>query len=87
MKNNDHTFITVTISACVLLLGIGCAIAAYEPSVDWESISAIMVGIYLYFAYLIMSILYTGPNPMRHFRNGKPQVEKQKAYINEIYEH
>ncbi len=88
MKNDDHTFVIVTISACFVLLSIVYTIAAHDPSIDWESISAIMVGVYLYFVYLIVSILYAGPrNPIRYFRSGMPQEKKQETYINEMYEH
>lgn len=86
MKNISRTFFFVTITCFVLLIG-AYKIALYE-AVDWDSISGIMLGVYLFFAYLFVCILYAeSKNPMEYFRNGMPSREKQKTYINKIYEH
>ncbi len=86
MKNISRTFFFVTITCFVLLVGV-YKIALYE-TVDWDSISGIMLGVYLFFAYLFVCILYAeSKNPMEYFRNGMPSREKQETYINKIYEH
>lgn len=86
MKNISRIFFFVTITCFVLLIGT-YKIALYE-TVDWDSIFGIMLGVYLFFAYLFVCILYAeSKNSMEYFRNGMPSREKQKTYINKIYEH
>lgn len=81
MRNTSRTFFFITITCFVLLSGT-YKIALYE-TVDWDSISGIILGIYLFFAYLFVCILYAeSKNSMGYFRNGMPSGEKQKTYIN-----
>ena len=54
MKNDERKVLLITYSACGLLLGMGCMFAAYETSFEWENISSILCGIYLYFVYLFV---------------------------------
>ncbi len=86
MKNISHTFLFVTITCFVLLVG-AYKIALHE-AVDWNSISGIMAGVYLFFAYLFACILYAeSKHSIAYFRNSTPSGEKQETYINKIYEH
>jgi len=56
-----HTFIITTIFVCFVLLGVIYNIVLSGTSADWKSISGIVAGIYLYFVYLIFSILLDKP--------------------------
>jgi|GEM_PF-2203749 len=86
---NDNIFIIVAISICFILLGVIYSIESYELAVDWEMVSSIIFGIYLYLAYLMLSIFFGKPkNQIRHSQTKMPQQGiSQKAYRNSVYEY
>lgn len=86
---NDNIFIIVAISICFILLGVIYSIESYELAVDWEMVSSIFFGIYLYLAYLMLSIFFGKPkNQIRHSQTKMPQQGiSQKAYRNSVYEY
>ena len=86
---NENIFIIAAISVCFILLSIIYSIGFYELTVDWEMVSSIIVGIYLYLAYLMLSIFLGKPkNQIRHSQTKIPQQEKgQKTYSNSVYEY
>ena len=85
MKNDERKVLLITYSACGLLLGMGCMLAAYETSFEWENISSILCGIYLYFVYLFVSIFYTSPkSPMSYFSVNLSSQYKQRNQANEM---
>lgn len=88
MKNDERKVLLITLSACGVLLGIGYITAAYGISFEGENIFSILLGIYLYFGYLMVSIFYTGPkNPMRYFQRNPSSGKEQRNQANEMYEH
>ena len=86
---NDNIFIIAAISVCFILLSVIYGIGFYELTVDWEMVSSIIVGIYLYLAYLLLSIFFGKPkNQIRHSQTKMPQQGiSQKAYSNAVYEY
>ncbi|MBA3755948.1 MAG: hypothetical protein H0X02_06870 [Nitrosomonas sp.] len=86
---NENIFIIAAISIFFILLSIIYSIGFYELTIDWEMVSSIIVGIYLYFAYLILSIFLGKPkNQIRHSQTKMPQLGKsQKTYSNSVYEY
>lgn len=86
---NDNIFIIAAISIFFILLSIIYSIGFYELTIDWEIISSIIVGIYLYLAYLMLSIFLGKPkNRIRHSQTKMSQQEKsQKTYSNSVYEY
>lgn len=86
---NDNIFIIAASSVCFILLSIIYSVGFYELTIDWEIISSIIVGIYLYLAYLMSSIFLGKPkNQIRHSQTKMPQQEKiQKTYSNSVYEY
>lgn len=88
MKKDERNIILTTISACGALFGVIGMIAADETNSEWENFSGILLGIYLYFVYLIVSIFYAGrKHPMSNYQPGKFATVKRKNPVNEIYEH
>jgi len=68
MKKDDRHIILITTSACGALFGIIGLIATDETRLGGENLAGILLGIYLYFVYLIASIFYAGPkNSMRNY--------------------
>jgi hypothetical protein len=87
MKINS-AFIIATICICFVLLGIIYGIASYGTAVDWDSISGVILGIYLYFAYLMLSIFWDTPKTqIRYFQKNSLPEKEQKNYRNEVYEY
>ena len=86
---NDNIFIIVAISVCFILLGIIYGIGFYELTIDWEMVSSLIIGIYLYLTYLMFSIFFGKPkNQIRYSQRRMPQQGKsQKAYSNAVYEY
>lgn len=66
MKTN-HIFVVMTVCACFVLFGIYYSIAVYRLSVDWESVSNILLGFYLYLSYLMLNLLYGNPEKQTRF--------------------
>lgn len=60
MKRNN-IFIITTICVCFILLSVIYSIVLSGASADWESISGITAGIYLYFVYLMLGLLLNKP--------------------------
>ena len=54
----DHIFVVMAVCACFVLFGIFYCIAVYRLSVDWECVSDILLGFYLYLSYLMLNLLY-----------------------------
>ena len=87
MKINS-AFIIATICVCFVLLGIIYGIASYGTAVDWDRISGVILGVYLYFAYLMLSIFCGKPRiQMRYFQKNSLHGKEQKNYRNEVYEY
>ena len=86
---NDNIFIIVAVSVCFILLGIIYGIEFYELTIDWEMVSSLIIGIYLYLTYLMFSIFFGKPkNQIRHSQTKMPQQGiSQKAYSNSVYEY
>jgi hypothetical protein len=84
----NSVFIIATICICFVLLSIIYSIASYGTAVDWDRISGVILGIYLYFAYLMLSIFWDTPKiQIRHFQKNSLPGKEQKNYRNEVYEY
>ena len=85
----DYIFIIASVFFCLILLSaVYYGVSFYEVIIDWDSISGIILGIYFYFAYLIIGVLYGKPtNQMRYLRERKLQQKKQKTYNRDAYEY
>jgi hypothetical protein len=85
---NDNTFIIAAMSICFMVFSFVHAISLYEVAIDWRSLSSIIFGAYLYFAYLMLSIfLGKQESKRRSFPTSAAQIKKQRIYRNEIYEY
>lgn len=85
MKNDERKVLLITLGACGLLLGMEFMLATYETSFEWENISSILCGVYLYFVYLLVSIFYTSPkNPISYFSRNLSSRYKQRNQGNEM---
>lgn len=86
---NDNIFIIAAISVCFILFSIIYSVGFYELTVDWEMVSSIIIGIYLYLAYLLVSIFLGKPkNQICDSQTKMSQQERsRKAYSNSIYEY
>ncbi len=60
---------------CLVLLTITTGIAFYELAVDWENISSLFLGLYLYSAYLLLGIIMDKPKSrlLRHRHSLSPR--------------
>lgn len=70
---SDNIFIIVAVGICFVILSIICGIVFYGVAIDWDSISRIILGIYLYQAYLLLRIVWDKPENHR-------QSSKRNAY-------
>ncbi len=85
---NDNVFIVVAVSICLTLLGAVYGVSLYAVDVDWDSISGIILGIYLYVAYLLLSIICGKPqNRLQSFQRATLPGKNPKVYRNEVYEY
>ncbi len=83
----DHIFVVMAVCACFVLFGIFYCIAVYRLSVDWESVSNILLGFYLYLSYLMLNLLYGNPRKKDGLFRGSILHEKDPdAHRNEVYE-
>lgn len=83
---NDNSFAIIA-CICMVLLSTTVGIAFYQPPVDWERISGICFGFYLFFTYLLFSIIFgRSKNQVRNFQGKSSHGKNQKVSINEAYE-
>lgn len=57
----DNLTARVAACMCLVLLSITTGIAFYELAVDWENISSLFLGLYLYSAYVLIGIIMDKP--------------------------
>lgn len=62
---SDNIFIIVAMGVCFVTLSIICGIVFYGAAIDWDSISRIILGIYLYQAYILFRIILGKPKNQR----------------------
>ena len=74
----DNIFMIVAVGVCFVILSIICGIVFYGVAVDWDSISRIILGIYLYQAYLLLRIIRGESKNQRHSSQGKASVMVSK---------
>ena len=67
---SDNIFMIVAVGACFVILSIICGIVIYGVAIDWDSISGIVLGIYLYQAYLLFRIIWGEPKNQRQSSRG-----------------
>lgn len=88
---NDNTFIAVAASICLILLGVVYGVSLYELDVDWDSISGIILGVYLYVAYLLLNIICGKPkNRLQSFQRAALHGMHRKnpqVYRNDVYKY
>lgn len=85
----DYIFIIASVFFCLILLSaVYYGVVFYEVTIDWDSISGIILGAYLYLVYLIIGIFYgRTTNQMGYFRERKLPQKKQKIYSRDAYEY
>lgn len=87
MKKDKRKIFVITFSTCGALLSILGIIAADEINLDWENFVGILLGIYLYFVYLLVSILHAEwENPIKNHPHVTTSLPKRKKPVNEMYE-
>lgn len=67
---SDNIFVIVAVGACFVILSIICGIVFYGVAIDWDSISRVILGIYLYQAYLLLRIIWGEPKNQRQSSQG-----------------
>jgi len=67
---SDNIFIIVAMGVCFVTLSIICGIVFYGAAIDWDSISRIILGIYLYQAYLLLRIIWDKPKNQKQSPEG-----------------
>lgn len=67
---SDNIFIIVAVGFCFVILCIICGIVFYGVAIDWDSISRIILWIYLYQAYLLLRIIWDKPKNQKQSSEG-----------------
>ena len=67
---SENIFMIVAVGACFVILSIICGIVIYGVAIDWDSISRIILGIYLYQVYLLFRIIWGKPKNRRQSSKG-----------------
>ncbi len=67
---SDNIFIILATGICFVILSIICGIVFYGVAIDWDSISRIIPGIYLYQAYLLLRIIWDKPKNQKQSSEG-----------------
>ena len=68
---SDNIFMIVSVGVCFVILSIICGIVIYGVAIDWDSVSRVILGIYLYQAYLLLRIIWDKPNNQKQSSQGK----------------
>lgn len=82
----DNLTARVAACMCLVLLSITTGIAFYELAVDWENISSLFLGLYLYSAYLLLGITMDKPRSRllshRHSLSPRsiPTIKRDQGY-------
>ena len=66
----DNIFIILAAGICFVILSIICGIVFYGVAIDWDSISDLILGIYLYQAYLLLKIIWDKPKNQKQSPEG-----------------
>ena len=83
-----NIFISIPISICFVLLSIIYNIRFHEFNIDWNNISGIIFGIYLYLTYLFLGLIFgKSGKQMQYTRRKVSSGSNQKSYSNEVYEY
>lgn len=88
---SENIFMIVAVGVCFVILSIICGIVIYGVDIDWDSISRVILGIYLYQAYLLLRIIWGEPKNQRQSSQGnfsvllskesyKPQAARESFY-------
>ncbi|MDO9312131.1 MAG: hypothetical protein Q7T85_10635 [Nitrosomonas sp.] len=67
---SDNIFMIVSVGVCFVILSIICGIVFYGVAIDWDSVSRVILGIYLYQAYLLLRIIWDKPNNQKQSSKG-----------------
>lgn len=67
---SDNIFIIVAMGICFVILSIISGIVFYGVAIDWDSISRVILGIYLYQAYLLLRIIWDKPKNQKQSSKG-----------------
>ena len=85
---NSNAFIAIAAGICFVLFGVAYGVSLYEVDLNWDSISGIILGAYLYVAYLLLGIICGKPrNQLQSFQRAALHGKDAKAYRNEVYEY
>lgn len=77
----DNIFIIVAMGICFVILSIISGIVFYGVAIDWDNISGIILGIYLYQAYLLLRIIWDKPKNHRQSPPGNiPVMLSKESY-------
>ncbi len=82
----DNLFAVIA-SVCLIVLSIFVGIVFYGVAIDWDSVSVLILGVYLYQAYLLLSILSDKPKTGAKFQGRASHKKNQKVSDKEAYEH
>lgn len=78
---SDNIFMIVAVGACFVILSIICGMVIYGVAIDWDSISRVILGIYLYQAYLLFRIIWGKPENQRQSSKGSASgMLSKKSY-------
>mgnify|MGYP001163409171 CR=1 FL=1 len=75
---SDNIFMIVSVGVCFVILSITCGIVIYGMALDWDSISRVILGIYLYQAYLLLRIIWNNPSNQKQSSQGKASLMVSK---------
>ncbi|WP_292993543.1 hypothetical protein [Nitrosomonas sp.] len=67
---SDNIFMIVAVSVCFVILSIICGMVIYGVAIDWDSISRIIIGVYLYQVYLLLRIIWDKPKNQKQSSKG-----------------
>ena len=79
---SDNIFISITGTIGFVLLCVVYNLTFYKFNINWNNISGIIFGVYLYLIYLFLSFICSKPkNQTQYFQKTESHGKDREAYI------